>query len=123
LLISDYFGGGFNEIGFHNNCGSNFYTAPTSRRLWRAPEADFPPSYFGACEDLPLSPRKPNPQHGVGGTSSRRLQRSQGDAAEIQLFQSSTLNPSHSSPITSAFGAFSPSAVLASITALKFEVT
>src|SRR5438093_5215306 len=26
---------------------SDFYTAPTSHRLWRAPEADFPPSYFG----------------------------------------------------------------------------
>src|SRR5438874_4368749 len=26
---------------------SHFYTAPTSHRLWRAPEADFPPSSFG----------------------------------------------------------------------------
>jgi hypothetical protein len=45
LLISDYLGGGCKEIGIHN-FDSDFYPAPTSHRLWRAPEADLPPSYF-----------------------------------------------------------------------------
>jgi len=32
---------------------TDFYPAPTSHRLWRAPEADLPPSYFFTCHYRP----------------------------------------------------------------------
>jgi hypothetical protein len=60
---------------------SDFYTAPTSHRLWRAPEADFPPSYFWLRRP-PTIAQKTNSAIQRGRTPSGRLHRSHGDAIE-----------------------------------------
>src|SRR5207247_7021317 len=79
---------------------SDFYTAPTSHRLWHAPEADFPPSYFGLRRP-PTIAQKTNSatRRGRNAVAERRPPAVTSEGGATFNSQQSTLNSSHCSPI------------------------